>query len=60
MTRCGICGSEDWWRCFPGTSPGASSLPQALKQAVLAFPGREDVPKMAWCAACDPIIVRSA
>jgi hypothetical protein len=56
--RCCVCASPDWWRCDPGRAADASPLTPGQRQAVLLLPGGEpDVPPVAWCVGCDPLIV---
>jgi hypothetical protein len=55
---CSICGSGEWWRCLPGQSALASHVTPDQRQTILLFPG-DDVPSVAWCMGCDPLLARS-
>ena len=55
---CCLCGSPEWFRCSPGQSDRASHLTPDQRQSVLLFP-TEDVPMVAYCISCDPMLVRA-
>jgi hypothetical protein len=56
-TVCCTCGSSDWTRCRPGTASTAELYPASNIVALRADGGESTV---AWCMACDPLVVRGA
>lgn len=56
--RCTVCGMAEWQRCAPGQTSDALPYPEN-GQGVLFFP-MADVPAVAWCGVCDPLVVRAA
>jgi hypothetical protein len=54
---CTVCGTADWQRCAPGRASDALPYPENGDQGVIAFP-TADVPAVAFCGECDPMVVR--
>lgn len=52
MIVCSVCGSEDWFRCFPGTAPDARTYDHVSN--VIELPAVEE-PMLAYCWGCCPI-----
>lgn len=56
---CIVCGAIDWIRCEPGTASDASALsPNNLTGNIAILPGL-DIPPIAYCASCDPLLTAS-
>jgi hypothetical protein len=53
---CAVCGSGDWIRCDPGR--GSDAEVYGASNVLPLFPALGD-PAVAWCAAHDPMVVRS-
>lgn len=53
--RCCLCGSLDWTRVKVGT---ASTAELYRSSNVVALRDDDGDPTVAWCLACDPLIVR--
>lgn len=56
LIACSTCGSPDWWRCAPGTASTAELYPASN---IVALRDDDGEPAVAYCQACDPLVVRS-